>query len=308
VVVNPSSIPNFLMIGAAKSGTTSLWNYLRQHPQIFLASVKEPRFFAYEGETVNYSGPGDDKWGREIINSWDAYQALFQSAKGQLALGEASNVYLYFAQRAAPRIASRLPGVKLIAILRNPVDRAYSNFLMMRGEGREPLSDFRRALREEEKRLRNGWSPGWAYYRRGLYADSLRTYLAYFPRERMRFLLYDDLVQAPGRLLQEIFEFLGVDPFLPDLSQRHNVSVHPRSHLLAFLIHNRTPLSRSLRKILPETIRLSINQALRAANATRPPVLQSEIRREISASFREDIRQVSQLIDRDLSGWLSSAE
>jgi hypothetical protein len=296
--------PNFLIIGAAKSGTTSLWRYLTQHPQIFFAPIKEPRFFSYEGETVDYRGPGDDKWGREIVNSWEAYAALFASAGSQIAVGEASNVYLYFAEKTARRIAARLPQARLIAILRNPVDRAYSSFMMMRGEGREPLADFRRALREEAGRLERGWSPAWAYTRRGFYAESIQTYLDLFPRAQMRFFLYDDLARRPQELFNSIFDFLGVDSFEPDVSQRYNVSIKPKSRRLAYLLHNRTPLSRTLRLLLPQSVRLAINRRLRDWNIRKPARLPAEIRAELAPLFREDILRAADLIGRDLAHWL----
>jgi hypothetical protein len=298
-------LPNFLIIGAAKSGTTSLWRYLQQHPQIYFAPIKEPRFFSYEGEAVEYTGPGDDKWGREIVSSWEAYRALFDPSAKQVAVGEASNVYLYFASKTAPRIAARLPGVKLIAILRNPVDRAYSSFMMLRGEGREPIADFRRALREEAGRLDRGWSPAWAYTRRGFYAESIAAYRKLFPGSQMRFFLYDDLARQPQKLFDSIFQFLDVDPFGPETGQRYNVSVSPKSRRLAYVLHNRTPLSRTLRRLLPQRLRLEINQRLREWNIRRPPPLPKPIRNELAPLFKEDILRTADLIGRDLTHWLT---
>jgi hypothetical protein len=299
--------PTFLIIGTAKAGTTSLWWYLLQHPQICLATVKEPRFFAYEGERVNYLGPGDDKWARETATTWETYQALFHPAPSQRAVGEASNVYLYFASKAAPRIAERIPNAKLIAILRHPVERAYSNFLMLRGEGREPAADFRKALREEKKRLAAHWSPGWAYTGRSFYADSIATYFKSFPRAQMRFFLYEDWARAPQQVLREIFQFLEVDPFQPDMSVHHNVSVAPRSRRLAYVLHNRSRLSRTLRLFLPKAVRDSINRRLREANARRPAKLAPEVRAELLPLFQDDILRASELIGRDLSPWLKAA-
>lgn len=302
--MNTVRLPNFLIIGAAKSGTTSLWRYLSQHPQIYFAPIKEPRFFSYEGETVDYRGPGDDKWAREIVRSWDSYLELFAPAAGQTAVGEASNVYLYFAAKTAPRIAARIPQARLIAILRNPVDRAYSSFMMLRGEGREPLADFRRALREEPLRLAQGWSPGWAYTQRGFYAESIRIYRSFFPAEQMRFFLYEDLERRPRELFDLIFQFLGVDSFQPDTGRRYNVSVSPKSRRLAFLLHNRTPVSRTLRLFFPNSWRLEINRRLRDWNVRRPPKLTAPLRAELAPLFREDILRTADLIGRDLGGWL----
>jgi hypothetical protein len=297
--------PNFLIIGAAKSGTTSLWRYLSQHPQVYFAPIKEPRFFSYEGETVDYRGPGDDKWGREIINSWEAYRALFTPSVQQAAVGEASNVYLYFAARTAPRIAARIPQARLIAILRHPADRAYSSYQMLRGEGREELSDFRRALREEAARLERGWSPAWAYTRRGFYAESIRTYQKIFPPSQLRFFLYDDLVRRPRELFESIFKFLGVDSFEPDIRRRYNVSAAPQSRRLAYLLHNRTPLSLMLRAVLPQSVRQAVKRRLLEANIRQPAKLPADIRAELAALFREDILRVADLIGRDLSDWLA---
>jgi hypothetical protein len=299
-----SLLPNFLIIGAAKSGTTSLWYYLHQHPQIYFAPIKEPRFFAFEGESVHFRGPGDDKWGREVVSTWDQYQALFRPPAHVRRIGEASNVYLYLASTAAPRIAARLPQAKLLAILRHPVDRAYSNFLMLRGEGRESIKDFRTALRQEKKRLSDGWSPGWAYARRGFYADAIETYQRYFPASQLRFFLYDDLVRNPAQLFADIFSYLGVDEFEPEVSHHHNVSTLPRSRSLAFYIHNRSPLSRTLRLFLPAPLRLVIHQRLRRANARRPDPLSPEVRDELLPMFSDDIKRAADLIGRDLSHWL----
>ena len=297
--------PNFLIIGAAKSGTTSIWRYLSQHPQVFVPPIKEPRFFSYEGETVDYRGPGDDKWRREIVTSWEDYCRLFEPAAAQTALGEASNVYLYFAAKTAPRIAARLPHVRLIAILRHPVDRAYSSFQMLRGEGRESHEDFRLALREEEGRLARGWSPAWAYVRRGMYAESIRTYLDFFPKTQMRFFLYDDLVQQPMEMINSIFAFIDVAPFEPDIRRRYNVSASPKSRWLAFLLHNRTPLSLTLRRILPQSVRRPIKRRLLDANVRPPAKLPADVRAELVPLFRDDILRVAELIGRDLSGWIS---
>jgi hypothetical protein len=297
-------LPNFLVLGAAKAGTTSLWNYLHQHPQIFLAPVKEPRFFAYAEESFRFTGPGDDKWNRDIVSHWEDYQVLFQTAGSFRAVGESSNVYLYMAAKAAPRIAARLPRAKLFAVLRQPVDRAYSHFLMMRREGREPIADFRQALHEEERRLASGWSPDWAYMRRGLYADSIQAYLDLFPRNQIHFYLHDDFLANPLRLLAEMFAVLGVDRFVPDLAQKHNVAAAPRSRRLAFVLHNRNPLSRLLRWFLPMSLRVSINRALRSANMTPPEPLSAEVRDQLLPMFQEDIERTAALIGRDLSPWL----
>jgi Sulfotransferase family len=170
-------MPNFLIIGAAKSGTTSLYHYLNQHPQIYMSPEKEPEFFALEGRKLDFDGPD----GKEVINrriqrnrptNIEEYRALFEGVSGETAIGEASPWYLYSVQ-APSRISYYIPGVKLIAVLRNPVERAYSLFLYLRLRGQEPLSDFSQALQAEEVRKRDNWEWWWYYKDVGFYHAQL---------------------------------------------------------------------------------------------------------------------------------------
>ena len=144
------SMPNFLIIGAAKSGTTSLYAYLEQHPQAYLSPKKEPEFFSYEGREVDFNGPKGEEQAnhgikQHITANIEEYRALFRGASDEKAIGEASTMYLYSPQ-APSRIKHYIPKVKLIAIFRNPVDRAYSTFSYLTLQGREPLSEFSQAL------------------------------------------------------------------------------------------------------------------------------------------------------------------
>src|SRR5580765_3646808 len=120
------TLPNFLIIGAGKSGTTALYEYLKQHPQVYMSPVKEPRFFAFEGESVNFGGPWGERLNPEVMafNSIASYSALFEDVEDETAIGEASPIYLW-AAKAAARIHRRVPDARLIAILRDPVERAY---------------------------------------------------------------------------------------------------------------------------------------------------------------------------------------
>src|SRR5215218_4707583 len=122
------TMPNFLIIGAGKSGTTSLYHYLGQHPEVFMSPMKEPKFFCFEGERPNFRGPGDDEEiNRKCVTTIDAYRALFDGVACEKAVGEASSMYLYY-PKAPERIDHHVAGVRLIAVLRNPVDRAYSSY------------------------------------------------------------------------------------------------------------------------------------------------------------------------------------
>ena len=204
------SLPNFLVIGAAKAGTTSLYYYLKQHPEIFLPFQKELKFFAFEGETFG-----------NAINNIEDYKEQFRDTKAETAIGEISPVYLCLASKSAPKIKHYLPDVKLIAILRNPVERAYSHFLFRASKSlnAEPLQDFKQAIMEEERRLKEGYSYHFMYKNTGYYYQHLKHYFDLFPKEQIKIYLYEDFTQNTNLVLQDIFRFLNVnDNFLPDTS------------------------------------------------------------------------------------------
>src|SRR5262249_18066920 len=152
--------PNFLLVGTMKAGTTSLYHYVGQHPDVFVSPVKEPSFFAFEGDRVRFRGPRDAELTR--FTSQTEYARLFQGARGESARGEASTVYPSH-PRAPERIQYPLGTPRIVVMLRDPAERAFSHFLHLRRYGREPLEDFRAALRAEDERRRGGWDPFWFY-------------------------------------------------------------------------------------------------------------------------------------------------
>jgi len=179
-------MPNFLIIGAMKSGTTSLYHYLKQHPQIYMSPVKEPKFFALEGEPFYSDSRGSGGLARiKGIRELKSYQEQFEGVSHEIAIGEASPLYIYV-PKAVERIKYYIPEAKLIAILRHPVDRAYSHFLHWIQRGLEPLdSNFESVIREEEIRISQDWSPNWHYKQRGSYYQQLKRYYENFNREQI---------------------------------------------------------------------------------------------------------------------------
>jgi hypothetical protein len=161
-------MPNFLVIGAGRSGSTSLYHYLAQHPQIFMSPVKEPKFFALEGHALDFRGPGDERIRVDTTTTLTAYRSLFDGVRGELAVGEASTLYLSH-EAAADAIARHVPEMKLIAILRDPAERAHSAFQHLTRDGYEPLANFEDALCDEPRRMAEGW-----YYFGATTSDSTR--------------------------------------------------------------------------------------------------------------------------------------
>ena len=301
------TLPNFLVIGAGKAGTTSLYHYLDQHPEVYMSPIKEPKFFALEGGVPEYRGPGDrEVWSsgtNRAISDPGEYEALFDGVGGEKAIGEASPGYLCNAG-APGRIKRYVPDARLVAVLRDPAERAYSAYLHMIRDGREKLG-FAEALGEEERRTREGWAPGWQYTREGFYCRNLRRYFELFDREQIRIYLYEDLRADPLGLMRDAFGFLGVDEaFVPDFSMRHNASGIPKSRLLVSLITRRNPLKTVLKPLLPKGLRTRISVGVQNRNLNPAPPLSPEDREWLIELYREDILGLQDLLGRDLSDWL----
>jgi sulfotransferase family protein len=309
------TMPNFLIIGAAKSGTTSLYHYLKQHPQVYMSPNKEPDFFALEGRKLNFDGPdGKEATNRRIrrgcATNIEEYRTLFRGVSDETAIGEASTWYLYSAQ-APGRIKVHIPKAKLIAVLRNPVERAYSAFLYLRLRDQEPLSEFSQALQAEQIRKSNNWDWWWYYKDIGFYYVQLKRYFDTFGQDQIRVYLYEDLKAEPLRVVQSVFRFVGVDnKFVPDFSRRYNPSGVPKDNPLAELAHKpHNPVKTILRPLLPAGLRWRLSTSLlytRLKNwtVTKPPPLPPEIRGELTDLYREDVLKLQDLIGRDLSVWL----
>jgi Sulfotransferase domain len=273
------SLPNFLIIGAAKAGTTSLYHYLRQHPDVYMSPVKEPAY---------YASPGG---GSAAVRTRAAYEGLFEAATAERARGEASPQYLN--DEAAPgRIAADLRDVRLIVSLRNPVDRAYSSYLGRLAGGTE-----RRRIDEALRR-------GTYYFDSSLYHASLTRYFTRFDRTRIKVLLFDDLAADSRATLQQICEFLGVQrDFAFDASVKYGSAMTPRSPAANALFWT---IVHAARRHLPDGLR-NTGLAGRAQHVlVRPPdPLPAAIRQQLQADFRDDILRTEALIGRSLAAWLT---
>jgi len=274
------TLPNFLVIGAGKSGTTSLYRYLAQHPDVFMSAIKETNWFAYEGQRDN----------RYPIRTRDAYERLFDGVTAERAVGEASPQYLKSAV-AAERIAAALPGVRLVVLLRDPVDRAYSSY----------LHSLREAL--EHRGVEEALQPGSRYVEMGLYHPQLSRYFERFERSRIKVILYDDLVANPAAVTRDLYAFLGVDENFPvNTSTRHNAAAVPRSMILNRML---VKIVTTFRRIVPSLKNTGIAVRMKRPLLRPPEPLPPSIRRRLTGYFRDDIARTGELIGRDLSRWLT---
>lgn len=293
------TMPNFLVIGAARSGTTALYEFLNQHPQVFVSTPKEPHYFSFMGQELGFSGPGDEQLINSVaITDHGQYEALFDDAGDRLAIGECSVSYLYYPDTAG-RIRQALPDVKIIAILRNPVERAYSAHLYLRKLGLEEEPDFVRALALEESRIHAGWHHLWHYKAMGYYGLQLERYFRLFDRDKILVVFQQDLRRYPQSSLKKVFGFLNVDTeFRPTVSTFINQGGIARSQLLQ-RVFNRSSVIKDIAKyFIPRTVR----RRLRNMNLNRP-TLPQEASRGLSSAYREDNNILQDLLGMDLLWW-----
>ena len=291
-------LPNFLVIGANKAGTTSLHHYLGSHPQVFISVVKEPSYFALAGTRPSRSRP-DGVLTDGMVATREGYEALFEAAQGEKAVGEVSTAYLP-SERAAFRIRAEIPAAKLIAILRDPADRARSAHAMHVSRKIEPLGSLDSAIEQEL-----GGCSWRKYLKLGFYYDGLARYYELFGRDQVKVFLYDDFRDEPLRMLGDTFEWLGVDPtFTPDLSRRYNTSKLPVDPAFTHVVEPNSRAKAALKRMLPKPARRWMKKRARTWNhAQSPPRLSPETRRHLIEVFEADIRRVEALINRDLTGW-----
>ncbi len=285
--------PNFLIIGAMKAGTTALYHTLKQHPQVFMSPVKEPHFFSYEGRTSSRE---------HIITTWDEYEKLYDNAGDALARGEASPSYLP-APQAPVTIHKYVPDCKLIAVLRHPVERAYSHYLHLYKEGRESNDDFLTAFEQNEATANqrgNSWN---SYKNQGFYASHLARYYKLFPREQVKIFLYDDYIADANAVIREMFEFLGVQPDFSAEQRWYYKSGKPKSRLMHNIIKGKFPLIKSLAKLIPQDQRARLKTNLHNRNVQQEK-LSPAARAALLPIYREDTLALADMIGRDLSAWM----
>lgn len=303
------TMPNFFILGAMKAGTSALYEYLKQHPQAYMSPVKEPRFFSLEGKKLGFCGPKDQEVIRSSINNIEEYYQLFQGVSNEIAIGEASVWYLY-TPGTPELIQKHIPNAKLIVMLRDPVDRAYSHFLNLVRDGREPLSDFAQAIQVEKTRINNNWGWSWHYVNMGFYYSQLRRYYDIFDSSQIKIYFYEDFLTNPVDLIQNLFDYLGIEEsFTPDVSRKYNVSGIPSNnvwHTLHGLVLRDNLVKKTIKQTLPKNLRQNIagNLLKLTRNSFVKPSLSPEVRKQLIQVYREDILKLQDLTQRDLSRWL----
>lgn len=273
-------LPNFLICGIEKGGTSSLYYYLKAHPEVFMPDTKEIDFFNFN-----------------FFKGLDWYELYFAEANGAVACGEASPLYMAYPE-VARRIARTIPDVKLLFVLRNPISRAYSNYWFNINRGVQyPQESFSKIIRKSTGYRRYLW--------KGFYADQIETFLPHFDRNQLHFIITEEMRQDTPGELQRCFRFLGVSDYEPEVSERHNTALLPRGGAASAALNVLVPIQKALRPTLPARVDGRIKQLMRSTfytNKPKPPMPEAD-RAYLQEVYRESNERLAQLLGRDLSIW-----
>jgi hypothetical protein len=312
------NMPNFFIVGAAKAGTTSLYYYLKQHPEIYMSPIKEPNYFAKDInidlfredykktaiiDTKRYFSKSKlEELHLAFITEFDDYVQLFREVKNEKAIGEISNSYLY-SKVAAKEIYKFNPNAKIIIILRDPIERAFSHYIMNLRDGFTKETDFIKEVISDYNKSQKGWGVSHLSIELGLYYEQVKRYLDIFPRDNIKIILFDDFKRDTEKVVREIFKFLNINENVPiDFNKKANVGAVPKSVKLNYIIMNTGKL---LKPLFPNYAKKRIKNIYKnLLLKNEKPNLSSKQREALLPFFIEDIKKTQELINRDLSMWL----
>nr|WKN35521.1 sulfotransferase [Tunicatimonas sp. TK19036] len=308
-IKNPytSLLPDFLIIGAGKSGTTSLEFYLKQHPGIFLPDVKEPNFFAYEmRKEEDFEDLSTKEHYRQSITTYPDYINLFKIANENQKVGEISNIYLY-SPLAVERIKHHLPNVKLMAILRQPAERLFSRYTHLLRVNKTPSESF-----EDVFDRKSVWWKRPDLVQEGFYGKHLTKYFNSFDPSQLKIFFFEDLINAPDQLLEDMTAFIGVDnSFNFQTNTQFNKSGKVKNKWVNKLVGHESIIMMAMKKSVPQlyqgikdnVLLKRVVENMRSSNIQTlklSPELKQKITEEI---YNDDIKVLESLIKTDLSHW-----
>jgi hypothetical protein len=287
--------PNFFIVGAGKCGTTSLYEYLRQHPDVFMPDRKELHFFSTDLERPNRI-------------SEEEYFGLFQGAEGKKCIGEASADYLY-SRAACDRIKNVYPNARIIIALRNPIDKVYSTHGYAVWRGREKVENFEDALAMDRqysgrtRHRRRNYTDG------AKYAEYVRMYLENFGKNQVHIIIFEEMVRDTEGVYRELCSFLGIRNDVEIEFGRHNARRKPRFKKMSLLLIPSSKAVQVGKRVLGRRRMLgSLVRSAREWNARYEEVaeMRPEVRRSLEGEFAEDVAQLSDLLGMDLTNyWFS---
>lgn len=294
-------LPDFIVAGVAKAGTTSLYAYLDRSPKIAMPTRKEGRFLSHTPRT--FRGPKCEIYNQSIPASLQDYAADFARLDQDALTGDISPDYFYYAESFTAfitKLYDELPPVYVV--LRDPVRRAYSHYLYMRQLGLETLP-FAEALAVEQERIASGWPMGFHYLEASRYARRL-AHLREQLGDRLTVFVYEDHIDAAA-IAALITRALGVPPPPAGHAESQNETFVPRSQLLHGLVHGDHAWKRPLRALLPAGAWVKVRSTWRKLTSDRPP-LDPAVAARLSDALRLDRIELSALLGRSLDPWPDS--
>jgi len=294
------SLPNFIIAGATRSGTTSLYYYLNQHPEIGFPTLKEPRYFSSIGLTLPQMGPGDNTVDENLVLDFHDYVKLYDNVNSYKRIGDASSEYLYHYDYSAESIYNTLGDIPIIIILRNPVERAFSAYNNLVRDGREKRS-FEEGLMLEAERIDNNWDMMWAYKSVGLYCRQVRKYLQVF--SNVHIILFEEFINDVERHLQLIYKFLDVSINVNvDTSVTYSYSGAPKSSLLGLITSRNNKYLYPLRKAAINFFSRAFLEKI-SRRIYSKSFINENVRNELNDFYLKDVICLEGLLSRDLSIW-----
>ncbi|MDA8641899.1 sulfotransferase [Flavobacteriaceae bacterium] len=295
-----NSKPNFLIVGAAKAGTTALYYYLKQHPDIGFPDLKEPKYFSSIKLNLPHKGIGDHSVDKYAVKDWTEYLNLFKSLTKYKRIGEVSPDYLFYHKETAFSIKRILGDIPIIIVLRNPIKRAFSAYMYLKRDSREPLT-FKEGLDAEDERLENNWDFIWGYKKGGLYFEQVKTFFNTF--SNVKVILQEDLKINTDSVIKELCSFLDVNPdFKLDTSLEHNPSGNPKNVIAKFLLNRNNKIATNFREFLKSVFPRSILENVASRSLEKKSISKSD-QALLKNYFQEDITKLEILLNRDLSKW-----
>lgn len=299
--------PNLLIVGAQKSGTTSLHEYLSQHPDVFMSEMKELAYFSRENRPFLVPDEKDHigyQWysKRSHIDCDYKYIKKFNKCKNEKIVGESSAEYLYYSNTAND-IYRFNPNMKIIIVLRNPVNRAFSAYSDLKLKLSD-IGSFSEELTLENKRIHELYHYKWHFKNVGMYYHQVRTYLEYFPEEQIKIVLFENFISDSSLVMKDICNFLDIDnSFYEEYKfEKYNFSGTPKNRVLFNWINQRHPIKTLLKKCIPSYLRQNIKRTVNSNNLNKEK-MNVESCNELKTFFRNDIEQLENMMNVDLSKW-----
>ncbi|MDY2586482.1 sulfotransferase [Winogradskyella aquimaris] len=297
-----NNLPNFLIVGTAKAATTTIHEYLKQHPKVFMTEWKEPCFFVFKDQqNLNFKST---KRIVKFITRLEDYKEIFENGKSKEIRGESSTPYLYFYDRTIENIRNTIPNhkdTKILIVLRNPVDRAYSQYMMKIRDLEEKLT-FNEALDAEEDRMQNNFHFDFFYKDRGLYSNQVKAYLEEF--NNVKVILYEDFKSDTNKILGDIVDFLNLEKFNFQPINRLNASGKPKNKIISRILIGDNFIKRSLKPFLTKRLRNNLLNQIQKKNLKQTKI-DNYSKAKLQEFFKSDVKKLETLIDRDLKEWYS---